>query len=95
MFENEGPQIHPELMEASPIYRGLINTTNDLMSIGVDPAFAAVVVASVPIILRLLRMANEMTAAMIDDWKDNRRIDRKRRELELDQEFGKKGPNDA
>lgn len=94
MRDGGGPEIHPELMEASPVYRSLIDSANDLMSIGIDPALAAMVVAAVPVTLRVLKMGNEFTSAMVDDWKDNKRIERKRRELELNKEFGLNGANE-
>lgn len=82
--------IHPELAETSNVFAEVMRGGDHLLSIGIDPATAAVIVAAVPISLRLLRMANEMLSASIDDQKEEKRLDRKRREYELDREFGRK-----
>lgn len=82
--------INPELAEASPWFRELMGQADQLLSIGIDPATAAVIVASVPITLRVLKMANEFTTAMSHDYAERQRLKRKREELELEKEFGEK-----
>lgn len=79
--------IHPELAQQSGTFHALMDAGDQLMTIGIDPATAAVIVAAVPVTLRILKMVNEFVTAALDDWKENKRIERKRKELELDREY--------
>lgn len=82
--------IHPELAQTSGVFRELMNAGDELMTIGIDPATAVVIAAAVPITLRILRMVNEAVSAIIQNWVDEKKLDRKRRDYELEQEFGRK-----
>lgn len=84
---DELENISPELEYASPMLRGLIELGHDASTIGIDPALALTIVAAVPVVLRLLRMGNEFTSAIANDLAEKKRLDRKREELELEQEF--------
>lgn len=80
--------IHPELAQQTGVFQEIMSAGDELMTIGIDPATAAVIVAAVPVTLRVLRMVNELVSAAIDDWKENQRLERKRKELDLDREYG-------
>lgn len=82
--------IHPELAESSGVFSELMGAGDELMSIGIDPATAVAIAAAVPVVLRVLRMLNEAASAAIRDWEKDRDLARKRKDLELDQEFGRK-----
>ncbi|MEL6755001.1 MAG: hypothetical protein AAFP81_01095 [Pseudomonadota bacterium] len=80
-------EIHPELAQTSGVFRELMNAGDELMTIGIDPATAVVIAAAVPIALRILRIANEASSAVIQNWLDEQKLVRKRKEYELDEEF--------
>lgn len=82
--------IHPELAHQSSVFKEIMAAGDELMTIGIDPATAAVIVAAVPVTLRILRMVNEFVTAALDDWKETRRIERKRKEFDLEREYGKR-----
>ncbi|MEL6758686.1 MAG: hypothetical protein AAFP81_19830 [Pseudomonadota bacterium] len=82
-------EIHPELAQTSGVFRELMNAGDELMTIGIDPATAVVIAAAVPIALRILRIANEASSAAIQNWLDDQKLQRKRKEYELDKEFGR------
>jgi hypothetical protein len=79
--------INPELAEASPWFREVMGNADELLSIGIDPATAAVIVAAVPVTLRVLKIASEFTSAMASDYAEKQRLKRKREELELERDF--------
>jgi hypothetical protein len=82
--------IHPELAETSGVFRELMSAGDELMTIGIDPATAVAVAAAVPLLLRLLRMGSEVLSTGLRDWEKNRDLERKRKDLELEREFGRK-----
>lgn len=88
MDEYEG--INPEIASVSPWFRDLMGASDELMNVGISPATAAVIVASVPITLRLLRMGNEVLSAWVDDTREKNRLARKREEADLDHEIDAK-----
>ena len=81
--------IHPELAENSRVFREIMSAGDELMSIGIDPATAAVIVAAVPITLRLLKMLNEYSLALLRNWEADKELDRERRRRELDRQHKK------
>lgn len=82
-------EIHPELAQSSGVFKELVNAGDELMSIGIDPATAIAIAAAVPIALKILRILNRASDAAIDNWLEDKRLVRKRKEMELDQEFGR------
>lgn len=89
-YNYEG-EIHPELAQSSGIVRELVDASDQLMSLGIDLPTALVIVAAVPTSLGLLRIINRATGAWTDDWLEERRLARKRKEMELEREFGQGG----
>jgi len=85
-------QYDPELVEASPWLQGIemvgVEASQQILG-GIDPATAVAIAAAVPVVLRALRMANEATSAMVEDWKAGNAIKRERERLELQREFGR------
>ncbi len=79
--------ISPELLEQSSVYRELVNASESVMEIGISPGTAALIVAAVPITLKLLRMANELVSANIEDWLAGRRIARRKQEADTELEI--------
>lgn len=89
-YDYEG-EIHPELAQSSGIVRELVGASDQLMSLGIDLPTALVIVAAVPTSLGILRILNRASGAYVDNWLEDRRLERRRKELELDREFGKDG----
>ena len=83
-------EIDPELQYASPMLRGLLQMGEDASSIGVDPALALTIVAAVPVVLRGLRMVNEFTTAVIQDFVEKNRLKRKEQELAMEHKWHEK-----
>ncbi len=77
-------------MEQSSVYRELVNAGESVMEFGISPGTAALIVAAVPITLKLLRMANELVSANIEDWLAGRRLERKKQEADADLEIERK-----
>lgn len=76
--------INAELQYASPFMRGIIDLGHDMSTTGIDPSTAMVIVAAVPVTLRVLRMANELSSAAVSDWSEGKRLERKKQELEIE-----------
>lgn len=87
MQEGFREDVNPELLEQSSVYRELVNGAESVMEFGISPGTAALIVAAVPITLKLLRMVNEWFSASVDDWAAGKRIDRKKQEAEADREI--------
>lgn len=79
----------PELVEAAPwlaaIERAGAEATSDILT-GLDPSFAVAIAAGVPVVLRVLRILNEYTSAVIEDRQHDRELERERKRMELDME---------
>ncbi len=78
--------INPELREASPWLNDVVTASNGMMNSGIDPGLALATIAAVPIILKVLNMINQFTAAAIEDWKEANAIRRERERLALEVE---------
>ena len=100
-MENDYQDINPEIYQASPWLREVMNGADTLMNTGIDAATAAVIVAMVPITLRILKIVGDAVNVGLADTKeanaikrererDEQRLDIKRKEYELDKEFGRK-----
>ena len=76
--------INAELQYASPFMRGIIDLGHDMSTTGIDPSTAMVIVAAVPVTLRVLRMANELSSAAVSDWSEGKRLERKKQELDIE-----------
>lgn len=79
-------EINPELREASPWLNDVVAASNGMMNSGIDPGLALATIAAVPIILKVLNMINQFTAAAIEDWKEANAIRRERERLALEVE---------
>ena len=93
--------VNPELVEVSPWFRDIMSASDDLMSTGISPATAAVIVAMVPITLRILKIVSDAVHVQLSDkrlenerkherFRDEQRLETKRKEYELEREFSKK-----
>ena len=100
-MENDYNGVNPELVEVSPWFQDIMGASNDLMHTGISPATAAVIVAMVPITLRILKIVSDAVNVSLADTKesnalkrekerDEHRLDTKRKEYELEREFMKK-----
>lgn len=83
---NPSTDINPELREASPWLNDVVTASNGMMNSGIDPGLALATIAAVPIILKVLNMINQFTAAAIEDWKEANAIRRERERLALEVE---------
>ena len=78
----------PELLEQpNSVYRELVEGAEIVGGFGISPGMAALIVASVPITLKLLRMGNELVSASIEDWLAGRRITRRKEEADAELEI--------
>lgn len=81
-----GADISPELAEASPWLNDVVTVGNGMMNSGIDPGLALATIAAVPIVLKVLNMINQFTAAAVEDWRETNKIARERERLALETE---------
>ena len=75
--------INPELAEASPVFAEIMGVSNELLSFGIDPSYALMAMAGVPVALRILRIVNEFTSAAAEDYRAKKAIENEQRRGEM------------
>lgn len=78
--EYESGGLNPELMEASPIYRAVLDTARTVDSFGVDPTVAITTLALAPVALRVLRMFNEVLTSAVENHNENQKFERQKKQ---------------
>lgn len=81
--------LHPEIAEASPFYQYIADAGGNLMGIGFDANTAIAIVAATPVLLKLLKIIGDVVSASLTSWQEDKRLERKRREYEMNREFEK------
>ena len=76
--------INPELREVSPWLNDVVAASDGLMNKGIDPSLAIATIAAVPVVLKILNMINQFTVAIIEDWRESRKMKHERDRLELE-----------
>lgn len=78
----------PSLLEQpNSVYREIVEGAEIVGGFGISPGMAALIVASVPVTLKLLRMGNELVSAQIEDWLAGRRLTRRKQEADIELEI--------
>lgn len=77
--------LDPDLAQAAPYYREVLDATEQASQFGVDANTAIMVMAAVPVVMRILRMVNEFSTAWVKAWTEENTlaVERKRDEHKL------------
>ncbi len=84
-----GGGIHPEIRENSAWMREVGKASDNMMNFGVSAADAVVIAAMVPVIMMVLRMFGEFTSVWAEDLRENNKIKREEKRLDLYKHKGK------
>ena len=71
--------LNPELMDASPVYRAVLDTARAVDAFGVDPTVAITTLAMAPVALRVLRMFNEVLTSAVENHNEDKKFERQKK----------------